>query len=243
MRETLLGTSLPNEYNIVLGPVWFFLALFWCRIIYRYLAQSTNISQRSLLIIIITVGLVVINRFRPIYQIPYEVTQGLGGMFYYHIGAVLKYRNIKSIKQRISHKAIVISISIIALICTLTYYKINGSNMNLSALQFPLFPIDMLNAVLLVVTLYIAVAWFIKKEWLSRLNGFLAWVGEGSMVIYFIHCIEYHFSIPFMSNISAGLDSGVIRYMIIICNPLIQIIICIVGLYVYNIFKTRMEQH
>ena len=243
LRETLLGTSLSNEHNIVLGPVWFFLALFWCRLIYRFLAQRTHTSQRTLLIFSITLVLVLINRFKPIFQLPYEVTQGMVSMFYYHIGAVLKERKAVSREHKATQKVAVVSISIITLLCTLVYYKINGTNMNLSALQFPLFPIDMINAVLLVVSLYIIVEWLVKRGWCARLNEFLAWFGESSMVIYFIHCVEYHFTIPFMSSLSAETDVAAIRYSIILCNPFVQVIICIVGLYVYNKIKTIIVQH
>ena len=246
LRETLLGTTLQNEHNIVLGPVWFFLALFWCRLTYRFLAQRTNTTQRSLIILVITVGLTVINRYRPIYQIPWEVTEGMVGMFYYHIGAVLKSRNFVAIEQKTAHKTILVSISFIALLCIIIYYKLNGTNMNLSALKFPLFPIDMINAVLLVASLYIVVEWGVKRGWCGRLNEFLVWFGESSMVIYFIHCIEYHFTIPFMSSLTAESEVAAFRYLIIICNicnPIIQILLCMVGLYVYNKFKVRMVEH
>ena len=240
MRESLLGTSLQNEYNIVLGPVWFFLALFWCRLIYRSLAQRTNTTQRTLLIFIIASGVVVINRYRPIYQIPFELTQGMIGMFYYHIGAVLKCKNVVTLEHKRVQKAIVLFVSIIALLCTLIYYKPYGTNMNLSALKFPLFPIDMINAVLLVVSLYIIVEWIVKRDWCGRLIFFLAWFGESSMIVYLIHCVEYHFTIPYMSSISVGSEIAAIRYLISICNPFAQIFICIAGLYVYNKFMVKL---
>lgn len=235
----MLGTSLQNEHNIVLGPVWFFLALFWCRLIYRFLAQRTDTAELTLLIFVITAGLVVINRYSSIYQIPYEFTQGMVGMFYYHIGAVLKCRNGMTIEHKTAQKAFVVSVSFIVLLCVLVYYKLNGTNMNLSALKYPLLPFDLINAIGLVVTLYIFAENVARRNWCNRLIRFVAWFGESSMVVYFIHCIEYHFTIPFISHF-VGTSEGPMKYMIGIGNPIIQVLICVICLLLYEYLKGSM---
>lgn len=239
--ESLLGTTLDNDYSIPLGPVWFFLALFWCRVIYGLLALHTSISQRSIICFIGAMCLVMANRIYAVYQIPYEITQGVVGMFFYHIGVVFKDNNqaLKSINR--NYKALWIFVTLMILLFSVIFYKLSGQNMNLSSLNFPLLPIDMVNAGGMVVTLFFIVEYVIEKNILQRLNKFLSWFGKNSMTIYVIHCIEYHFTIPFVSYIYINNASslGFLKYAIICGNPIVQTFICVCGLYGYGVLKNK----
>lgn len=237
--ESLLGTTLDNDFSIVLGPVWFFLALFWCRTFYRFLVLYTNSCQRTIICFISAICLIIVNRCYDVYQIPYEITQGIVGMFYYHLGVFFRdnYQLVKSLSR--NNKAMWAFVSLMVLLVSVSYYRRSGLNMNLSALKFPLAPIDLLNAGSLVISLIFMVEYAIRKGCCKKLSGFLSWFGKSSMTIYCIHCVEYHFTIPFVSYIANqhSTSLGLLRYAVICGNPLVQILICISGLYVYEWLK------
>lgn len=240
--ESLLGTTLSNKYSIVLGPVWFFLALFWCRIIYRVLSLRFDIKQRSFIVTIIAFFIVILNSFRDIYQLPFEITQGVVGMFYYHIGVVFKNTPYILSEVRKPYKLLMVSISFILLCATILSYNFIGGNMNLSSLSFPLMPIDLINSALLVWSIYVIVRHEVIKRRFYKIYTFLAWFGASSMTIYFVHCVEYHFSIPFISSIIEKYSNIVfLKSILIVCNPFIQILICIICLYLYNKVKMQIK--
>lgn len=129
--------------------------------------------------------------------------------------------NISTVGRGSDRKTLLIFMSLVILLVSVSYYKYVGTNMNLSALQFPLLPIDLLNAVCLVVTLYFIAEFLIMKRWCKYMIQFFTWFGENSMVVYFIHCIEYHFTIPFLSHFvgkSVGPNEVYVGYRQF-CNP------------------------
>lgn len=236
--ESLLGTTLDNDFSIVLGPCWFFLALFWCRIFYRFFSQHTNMKQRSVVVSLMAICVVAINVYRNIYQVPYQITQGVVAMFYYHIGVLCRQEKCTEWNLKKSYRLLLISVSVMLLCVAVFSYRILGDNMNVSALSFPLFPMDMLNAVLLVISLYLLVKYFVERKYCYGMTLSLSWVGKNSMTIYFIHCLEYHFTIPFMAYmIESYSNHFLLKNLLIICNPFLQIGICVLGLYLYGLLK------
>lgn len=188
--------------------------------------------------------LVIANRYYDVYQIPYEVTQGGVGMFYYHTGVVFKnnYKTMTALNE--SKKMQWVLIPVVVLVASAFIYKHINSDLNLSALRFPIAPVDMVNAGCAVVGLFFVVEYGVRKEILSKANKFLAWFGESSMIIYLIHCVEFHFTIPLISYLVKHIPSswGVLKYAIICGNPIAQIIICICGLYTYKWLKNMSKQ-
>ena len=239
LRELLLGTTITNNYSVVLGPVWFLLALFWCRILYRFLAENTSLTYIAIIILLLSMGMVLMNKVWCMYQVPYELTQGCVGLFYYHMGVT--FRNGQwDFLSKLTYKKTLLGLSSVILLVGVVYYKFQGVNMNISALQFPLFPIDMINSGLFVILLYLVVEYGVRHNHCLSLTKFLIWFGRNSMVVYFIHCLEYHTSLPLYPKIiEASSLEGALRSFAYSMNPVIQTLICIMGLCLYEFWGNR----
>lgn len=244
LKESLVGATIPNSFEIPLGPLWFFLALFWCKILYRLVFDRLGFKFTAVVVIVIPVCLILVNRVTDIYTIPYQISQGLLAMFYYHIGVVIRKENGTTAlaNKKKSDKMLLIGTEIVVLAFVAIYYKIIGSNMNLSALYFPAMPIDYMNAILAFIALYLGAEYMLRKRQLNYLNSLLLWIGKGSMVIYVIHCIEYHATIPFMNGITTQMLtlSKTAYHIALLANPVSQIAMCMMGLYMYERCKIHL---
>ena len=125
-------------------------------------------------------------------------------MFYYHIGTLTKEYGILEYckKQSAINKSLIVFVSTSLLLLSIYVFRLSGSNMNLSALNTPFFPIDFLNAIGLTLSLYFLVCYFKRFKALIYINDGLKWCGENSMAIFAVHCVEYQTSIPLMSKIA-----------------------------------------
>ena len=109
--------------------------------------------------------------------------------------------------------------------------------------HFPALPLDLFNAILVFVVLYMIAEKGLRSNspGLRSLNRFLIWFGKNSMIVYVIHCFEYHTTIPNMIGFIADLseNSMIAARAMILLNPLIQVVICILGLYIYEQYKIK----
>ena len=94
-KSALLGTTINNDFNVRLGPVWFLLALFWCRIIYRALADYVSLKWRTIICTTAALTILALSRWgwRDLYMCPYNLLQGVVCMFYYHTGVLIRKNN------------------------------------------------------------------------------------------------------------------------------------------------------
>lgn len=240
------GTTITNDYNVRLGPVWFLLALFWCRVFYRILAEWVDINLRTIAILVTTLVIFSLSKWgwTDIYRCPLNLLQGVVCLFYYHTGVLLRQNDgFAVLKAKTGkYKLLFIVTSIIVLGFSVLFYRRVGANMNLSMLSAPLFPIDVLNAIALTLSLYVVinhVSYNVKR--LAFFQNGLRWIGENSMAIFAVHCVEYHTTIPVMSGLSRSLmevaSSTIQKVFIITINPIVNIAICVISVMLWQQIK------
>lgn len=111
--------------------------------------------------------------------------------------------------------------------------------MNLSMLQTPFLPIDLLNAIGLTISLYLVIC-FVTEHFgkLKPLHEGLRWIGQHSMAIFAVHCVEYHTTKLIVSRLTGKLmevSDGVIeKALILTINPLVQVVICILSVWIWQ---------
>ena len=88
----LIGNSFDNEANFVIGPIWFLLAMFWCKIIYRSLNLLLNIKGLTIILTILTILIVLTQSsfYNNLYKYPFCILQGIVCLLYYHYGHLLR---------------------------------------------------------------------------------------------------------------------------------------------------------
>lgn len=252
VKSALIGTTITNDYNMPLGPVWFLLALFWCRIIYRMLAEYTSIKWRTIIITSATLIVLIAKLYvwEDLYKCPWNLLQGIVCMFYYHVGVLLRDNTdrLQKIKEwNKGRKSSLLLVSFMLLVLSVGAFKKVGSNMNLSMLQTPFLPVDLLNAIGLTIALYIVICSATKHLGiLNPLHEGLRWIGEHSMAIFAVHCVEYHTTIPFIRGFAGPLmersDSFFEKGLILTVNPIVQILICIMFVWLWQEGQVLTQQ-
>ena len=229
-----------------LGPVWFLLALFWCRIIYRALADCVSLKWRTIICTTAALTILALSRWvwRDLYMCPYNLLQGVVCMFHYHTGVLIRKNNgldrLKNASN--SQKGLLVILSCTILLLSLYVFKRVGANMNLSKLSAPFLPIDVMNAIGLTLSLYLVIGFVNQRaQRFAFLQRGLQWCGEHSMAIFSVHCVEYKTTIPMVSKITSSLmemaTSPIQKVAILTINPAIQIIICVVLVWLWSQYK------
>lgn len=252
LKSAVIGTTIRNDYNIPLGPVWFLLALLWCRIIYRILAEYIGIKGRSIGItaVVIIILMLKLFVFEDLYKCPLNFLQGIVCMFYYHVGVLLRQHDgmekLKLWNKRKKLSFILISLLLLAL--SIAVFKRVDSNMNLSMLQTPFLPIDLLNAIGLTLTLFLVIC-FVSNYYrgLYFFQKGLRWCGEYSMAIFAVHCVEYHTTIRIVSKLMDSLmktaDSFIEKVLLLVANPITQIFICVSLVWLWQQMKVKLQYY
>ena len=252
VRSFIKGTHVPNDYRINFGPIWFLLALFWCRIIYRVLSEYINIKWRTIIISLVVFTILTINLCisDEIYKFPMNFLQGVVCMFYYHVGILLKEnKGIEVLRSwNRSRKFMFLIISAFLLLVSVIFYRRMGSNMNLSILNAPLLPIDFLNAICLTLSLYLIIC-FVSNNFvrLRPVQYFLRWCGEKSMSIFAVHCVEYHTTVRIISRqveFLKPISNNLIETTLIsVINPVTQIVIAVFLVWLWQNVCRLVENH
>lgn len=99
VQNLLLGTTIDNNLNVSIGPIWFLLTLFWVRTIYNFTLFNSNPVFIIILTAILTGGCVVAKYFNWMY-IPYMIIQSIPAMFFYSFGHFVKQRSLLKCKIR-----------------------------------------------------------------------------------------------------------------------------------------------
>lgn len=248
IKESLLGVTIPNSYLISIGPAWFFLALFFCRFFYRIIyCTFRNIAVVTVIILVLSTSMVLLEKHTQLI-VPYQLPQSVVGLFYYHVGYLFSLNKeyvFKLFRLRNRNCAIVeIMISLLIVFICVYYYHRNSAAMNFATISFPCFPFDLLNAVLLSLSIYLIVIKMVSYEKVKMFNDFLSWIGCNSIVVYCIHCIQYHFTIDPIATYVDDIFStkNVLVYCVLrLINPILQIAMCIIGLYFYQFFRLKYK--
>lgn len=177
-REKFIGTIMsnggwPNEMfgaNLpYIGPIWFLLALFWCKVFYAYLKQKTN---KCLLFsfIISTIALVV---GKYVVNLPFGILTGFCGMVFYSMGDYWRHR----MKEPLSFPYLIIGLSVWAL-C------IWKAHLELASFDCSLYPISMFAAFTGTYFTYL-----VSKKVPSFLHPVLIWIGQNTLLILCYHTL------------------------------------------------------
>ena len=151
-----------------IGAIWFLLALFWCRVIYNYIACKTK--QKYIIAGFVAILATLIDRY--LINLPLAILPGLSGMMFYLIGDWLK-------SHRISYYLI-----FLCLICWII--SICSSHIWMVQCHYGIYPIDVLGACGGTAFIY----WISKYCAKIKLNLIFVWFGINSLVILCFHLIE-----------------------------------------------------
>ena len=249
LKSALLGASVPNDYNMRLGPIWFLLALYWSRVIYRVLAQWLDETTRTVVISLIAFAILVFQRYvcKDLFRFPYNIMQGFFCLFYYHIGVLLRKHNALDVLKGFSRNKswLLISISLSLLGVSLIVDRLVGASMNISLLRAPFMPIDVLNAIGLTLSLYVVIlkisAISQRVEFLQAVQNALQFLGKYSLVLFAIHCVEYQTTIPMISKLAKSLmeiaSNSIQKAAVLLINPIVQIAICVLLVCLWHRLK------
>lgn len=169
------------------NPLWFILAMFWCRmfynLIYKYISKMTKYSVLILFIISFCTFLI-ISYFHTIgvqYRtINYHcIITGIASMTYFSIGHL--WRKYKD-RIRVSHILLIISI----IVCLISIYLSIGTELRLLNQN----PISNILAAISTTFIIYWIANFTNK-FHNSISIFLTWFGRLSLVVFFAHTIMF----------------------------------------------------
>ena len=87
---------IPNDFPTV-GPIWFLLALLWCKLIYYGIVRISILLKMDqwihLIVCIVSFGALCVSYY---YSLPFSILQGLHAVLYFHIGHCLHNSEVKS---------------------------------------------------------------------------------------------------------------------------------------------------
>lgn len=152
------------------GPIWFLLALFWCKIYYNII-QKRYPKHTFLICIILTLIFWKIDE--KIMNLPLCIGCGFTGLFFYGSGIILRKRNINNFKYRWIAYAIWI-------------FAFNYSYLNMAQYIYTWFPLSMLGAICGTITFY-DLSKFIK----DKAATILLYIGNHTLDILCCHTIAW----------------------------------------------------
>ena len=119
--------------------------------------------------------------------------------------------------------------------------------MNLSMLSTPLLPIDTINAIALTLSLYLIINYVGKIKYFRHIKNGLKWIGENSMAVFMVHCVEYQTLIPVMlKNTKLLIEMAsmtIIKGMILLITPIVNITVCIFLVMLWQQVKRIMRRY
>lgn len=189
IRDRLLGIFYGNSVKsavklcLIKAPTisitWFLLALFWCRIIYSELDSLSKKYGFSVLLIT-AISAYAMTELKEYVCLPFSLMSGITAMIFYHMGRVIKEKNIFDLKLKdISPLLIILSLVVWECCCVYGKLRINGSVIKLLT-DIPTAAIG---------TFYIVkLSKVILKMPLA--GSFFKWCGKHSIVIFGVHSFD-----------------------------------------------------
>lgn len=175
----------PEVYGKFLynaGPIWFLLALAWCRgiyaIIYKYFVKIATITC---VVVIISFGGWFWGKD---HFLPFFLSQGAVGMIFYHVGYIMgRYRK----KIQDNYKMFIV-LGFCSITIGMQYCK-----MDIWGLWMSYWPANVLIAILITLAIYVIV-YKIQLFFGGQLQ-YIAYFGRVSILILVLHTIEKSFDI------------------------------------------------
>lgn len=159
------GSSLPY-----IGPIWFLLALFWCKIFYVYVNKYSGKCLFTSFIIS-TIALLI---GKYIVNLPFGILTGFCGLVFYSMGGYWKKSN------RPINKSILFAGLIIWLFC------IRFSHLELATFDCKHYPISMIGSFVGTYVVYL-----ISKRTPAFLKPMMCWIGENTLLILCYHTLSF----------------------------------------------------
>lgn len=160
----LFGANLPY-----IGPIWFLLALYWCKIFYGILKQKTD-NCLIYSFIISTIALVI---GKYILNLPFGILTGFCGMVFYSMGDYWKNK----IKGPLKTPYLIGGLIIWA-------FCIYKAHLELATFDCSLYPISMLAAFIGTYSTYL-----ISKKIPTILEPLFIWIGQNTLLILCYHTL------------------------------------------------------
>lgn len=159
-------------------PVWFLVALFWCRVAFDFILRIKNDVFK--LILCILVPLLAVNLYVYV-KMPFSFLTGLSAVGFYAMGSFLKRMNFQENKRIWKNFPVFLSAWFVCFFSTgtLAIWR-NAYN--------GFYILDCLGALAIFLILYIVVE---KGKTDNRMWNFLKWCGVNSLIILCVHAIEF----------------------------------------------------
>lgn len=165
------------------GPIWFLMALFWCRTFYNMIACQFKLKY----IIAISLAIAATIIDRSLINLPAAILPGLSALVFYTLGNYLRTNNINKWQ--------------ITLCACCWVLHLLFSEIDMCICLYRLYPIDILGGLFGIILIY-----YISKQ-VSKLkiHIFFIWTGKVSLIILCIHTLEFNIIkydsfLPFMNQ-------------------------------------------
>lgn len=176
-RICFYGSYNPNiQLGNWVGPIWFLIALFWCRIMFS-IFYSDNTNKNIVFFILFPIFAAYIFTF--IY-VPLYLLQGMTSMIFYYIGCMAKENKALSEKCPVLITLIMIIIWI---------YCIFFSHIDMQSGYYDNFIINVIGAVSGTYFIYLISKFIDEKIWLMKYV--LIFIGKMSLVVLCFHSLDY----------------------------------------------------
>ena len=186
---------IPNDFPTI-GPIWFLLALLWCKLIYYSIAKITILLKIDqwihLIVCIVSLGALCVSYY---YSVPLSILQGLHAVLYFHIG---HYLHISEIKYSLLG-GVILGVLIYAI-----NIPVGGTSLVIN--YYPFIWLNIPGA-LAGTWLICKISSIIEK---SRKYYYLDRLGQISLVVFCIHAIDLK------TNIGSTLSFHNVYFLIII---------------------------
>lgn len=167
------------------GPIWFLLALAWCKIVYCVLGKlGMNMIVETLLLAALSYLIV---SFSKTLYLPFFILQGFVSLIFYHLGYLFK-QNLAIV---IRYKKLAIGLGVLAL-----FVGMLQSGMDIWALWFSNWTLNVYAAIGSVILLYFGTKSILSTPpimscgIISKLLMYLAYVGRLSILVLALHAVE-----------------------------------------------------
>ena len=168
-------TSLIWPIVPCVGPIWFLVAMFWCKTIYNYL----RIHHVNLVIIgAIAILATIVDKY--IINLPFCILPGISAIIFFMLGDICK--DLKNLK----HKNVILACAIITFLFCVFF-----SELSMVKCHYKYYPIDIIGACGGTYLFY-KLSTFIVQSKSKYIKSFLTWFGVNSLIVLSIHTIELH---------------------------------------------------
>lgn len=162
----MFGANLPY-----IGPIWFLLALYWCKVFYSYLRRHT---EKYLLVsfLVSTIALII---GKYIINLPFGILTGFCGIIFYAMGDYWK----NDLREPLKPSVLFIGI----ITWGLCFLK---AHLELASFDCSLYPISMFAAFIGTYTTYL-----VSKRIPNFIKPIMIWIGQNTLLILCYHTLTF----------------------------------------------------